>query len=450
MTPISKELVGKELFQRQFEALEARLVEHSPSWLAEKRRRAIARFKELGIPTKRWEMWRFTNIQPLTEIHFEPVAADETRIPIKASVLSYFDLHEGDDYRAVFVNGQLSPEYSRLEGLPQGVVIAPLTAALTSHESLVQKHLGEYSGRRDNPFAELNLALHEDGAFIHVPRGVEVDKPIHLIFLARGGERTLAMHPRNLFVFGEGCSSQIVESYDGLDGSTYFNNVVTEAVLEQNAQVDHYKIQLESQQAVHLQTFELEQERDSRFSTHSITLGGRLGRNDIGSYLDGENVETVFNGLYMLTADQDMSTYTYLDHAQPHCNSHELYKGILNGKAHAAFNGRIHVHPDAQKTDSIQSSQHLLLAPTATVNAQPQLEIYADDVKCTHGATIGQLDKDALFYLQTRGMSEREAHALMTYGFANAILEEVRSDAVREHLSKLIANWLKEHGTPEV
>jgi Fe-S cluster assembly protein SufD len=342
----------------------------------------------------------------------------------------------------VFLNGRFSRELSSFRKLPNGLQLISLATALQSDPGTLVSYLARYASHDEHAFAALNTAFIEDGAFIFIPKDVVVGLPIHLLFISTSGGKPTVSHPRNLIVAEANSQVSIVESYFGLNDGTYFTNAVTEIVVNDNAIVDHYKLQRESMHAFHFSTLQVQQSRSSSFSTHSIALGGALVRNDVNTVLNGEGAEATLDGLYVVSGQQHVDNHTRIEHAKPHCSSRELYKGILDQKARAVFNGRIIVRPDAQKTDSKQTNKNLLLSEEALANTNPQLEIYADDVKCTHGATIGQLSTDALFYLRTRGIGLETARNLLTYAFANEITNRIKIEPLRAELEMLLFSRL--------
>jgi Fe-S cluster assembly protein SufD len=448
MTEAMKEMTGRELFEAHWDSLCGRW-EGAAEWQRELRREAMARFSTLGFPSMRDEQWRQTNVEPLTTTALAAEAGDVDPAAV-AEGLPRFGIDSLGGARLVFVNGRFAPEHSRLAGLPAGAVARPLAEALADGGIGLEAFLGRIAAHSgEQPFAALNTALFGDGLFLSLPANCAVEKPVHLLHLSSGAGGAFAIHPRNLILVGSGARGLVVESYAGLDDSVYFTNALTEVQMGAGSYLDHYKIQRESRRAFHFQTLEAHQHGGSKFDTHALTQGGRLGRNDINATIDGEGCDTILNGLYMLAGEQMLDTHTLLDHAKPHCHSREIYKGILGGRSRAVFRGKILVRQHAQKTDAVQSSKNLLLTNDAQVNAQPQLEIYADDVKCTHGATIGQLNRDAAFYAQTRGMDRRQTQAMLTFAFANENLTEVCDGAVRQHLEGLIHAWLEAHDEGE-
>jgi Fe-S cluster assembly protein SufD len=394
------------------------------SWLRQARGEAMARFVEAGFPTTRQEEWRHTNLAPLTKVPFR--TAPHGHDAVAASDLGRFIFNEEECCRLVFVNGRFSAELSATKCLPRGACIRSLASALETDRPLIEPFLAADASRRRNVFASLNTAFLSDGAFVHLPSGAALKHVLHLVFLSSASPDPLVSHPRTLIVVGDGCEASIVESYAGLDHGVYFTNAVTEIVLGAGASVDHYKLQRESEGSFHIGTMEVAQGRGSRFSSHSISLGGGLVRNDVNVAMNAEGGECTLNGLYLTQNRQHVDNHTSIDHARPHCDSRELYKGILDDKSTGVFNGRILVRKDAQKTNAKQANKNLLLSEEALVNTTPQLEIFADDVKCTHGATIGHLDEEELFYTRSRGIGAQAARTLLTYAFASDILSSVK------------------------
>jgi Fe-S cluster assembly protein SufD len=422
----------KEHYLAAFNRLERELSRPGRPALARLRKSAVARFDEAGFPTARTEDWRFTSVAPLLRHAFEPATAG--RHGLATADLS--GLPGGDAAcRLVFVNGFFAPELSAVPALPAGVRVGSLARALDEVPEQVEAHLGRHARFVDNPFTALNTAFIRDGALLSVPRGKVVEEPVYLLFLAvPGGEPPPALYPRNLVLAGGGSQLTLVEVYAGLGDGVYFTAAVTEVVAEDGAVIHHCKVQQEGPGAFHFANMQLHQARASNFTSTFVGLGGQWVRNEVRALLDAEGCECTLNGLYRATGRQHMDNHTVIDHAKPRCASHELYKGILDGQAHGVFNGKIFVRPDAQKTDAKQTNQTLVLSDDATINTKPQLEIFADDVKCTHGATVGQLDAEALFYLRSRGIGLDEARALLTYAFANDVLGRVKVEALRGRL----------------
>ena len=393
------------------------------------RKAAVARFGEVGFPTARNEDWKFTSVAPLVKVPFR-LAGLGGDVP--AAALRRFTLP--DCHQLVFVNGHYAPELSSPPAAA-GVTIGSLATALRDRPDQVEPYLARHARYEDQTFPALNTAFLRDGAFVFVPDGTRVEKPIHLLFLGAAPAEPTVSHPRTLLVVGRDGQVSLVESYVGPEGGRYFTNAVTEVVAGENAVIDHYKLQHEGPEAFHVAVTQVHQSRRSNVSSHYLGFGGSLVRNEARTVLDAEGCECTFNGLYVAGGTQHMDNYTVIDHAKPHCASHELYKGILGGKAHGVFNGKIFVRPDAQKTDAKQTNQTLLLSDDATINTKPQLEIYADDVKCTHGATVGNLNADAVFYLRSRGIGEAAARALLTFAFANDVIDRIQVESLRRRLA---------------
>jgi Fe-S cluster assembly protein SufD len=419
-----------ERLQPWVTALEQR-PQGAPRWLQDLRDRAAARFTALGFPTVRDEEWRFTNVAPIASAEFKLAGADSARVS-ESELAGY--LYSGADHRIVIVNGVFAPDLSHAAGLPPGVVAGSLAAAVTEQPDIVQRYFGQLADFGTRAFTALNTALAADGAFVYIPDGVVVEKPLHVLFVTTNGDAPVMTSARALIVAGDRTQVRIVETFAGPRGSAYFTNAVTELVAGENAVVDHYKVQEESFDAFHIAAMHMHAARSANFSSHSFSLGGRLARNDATALLDGEGAECTLNGLYLADGERLVDNHTMIDHAKPHCPSHEIYKGILGGKARAIFNGKIVVRQDAQKTDAKQTNRALLLSDDASINTKPQLEIFADDVKCTHGAAIGQLDDDAIFYLRARGLTYFEARDMLIHAFAGDILDRVKIDSLKQAL----------------
>ena len=411
-----------------------------PPWLVRLRKTAVSRFADLGFPTTRQEEWRTTSVEPIARTAFEPVPADGNAL--KAATLEPFAFADPGIAQFVFVNGRFAPRLSSPGPLPAGVKAGSLAAALESDPGRVEPHLARYAAFDDQPFTALNTAFLGDGAFVHVPDGVVVQRPVHLLFITTPGQEPVISQPRTLVLAGDGAQVTLIESYAALEGGVCFTNAVSEIVAGRDAVVDHYRIQRDNRRAYHVATQQFQAGRGASCSTHSLSLGGGLVRNDVNAVLDGEGADCVLNGLFLATGTQHVDNHTRIDHAKPHCSSRELYKGILADQSRGIFSGRIIVRKDAQKTDSKQTNKNLLLSEEALVDTRPQLEIYADDVKCTHGATIGQLDEESIFYLRSRGIARQEAHAILIHAFAGDIVNRVKVAPVRARLDAFVSAWL--------
>jgi Fe-S cluster assembly protein SufD len=438
----SEELTGAVRYLDDFEAFQRELPASDPGAVRALRRMAIERFATLGFPTLRQEEWRQTNVSPIARTAFRrPEPEDDHAAGIAAAWQTVAPVTGGTAGAAavlVFVNGRFSARLSTVTELPPGVIAGSLAEALERAPEKVEPWLGQHAKVGDHPFVALNTAFLRDGAVVIVPDGVIVERPIHVVFLSAPADGTppIVTFPRNLFVIGENAQAAIVETYAGQ--GVYFTCPVTELVAGPASVVDHYKLQRESVDAFHVATFQVQAERSCAPSSHSISLGGGLVRNDVNAVLDGEGIDCILNGLYLAEGRQFVDTHMRVEHARAHCGSHELYKGVLDGKARAVFNGLIHVHPGAQKTDAKQSNRNLLLSPDAIANSNPRLEIFADDVKCTHGSTVGQLDEDAVFYLRSRGIGEEAARSLLTWAFASDIVERIRIEPLRKELEEFL------------
>ena len=434
----------KELdpYLSSFAQLQKEIEGKQPPWLQQIRKSAISCFAEVGFPTPRQEEWKYTEVAPIRRTAFKPAAYEQNGLTSKrVNELSFGNL-QGP--RLVFVNGHFSAELSSLGGLPESVQVQSLAEVLDQDSDRVEAHLARYADYQDHAFVALNTALIQDGALIHVPKGEIVQEPIHLLYLSTAAEEAIAIHSRNLIIAEAGSQIAILESYVGLQEGVYFTNSVTEIVAEENTVVDHYKVHQESKEAFHIATLQVHQKRDSSVTAFNGTLGGELTRNEVNVVLAGEGAECTLDGLYLISGNQHVDNHTRLEHAKPHCESREMYKGILGEKASGVFHGRIVVLPGAQKTDSKQTNNNLLLSDEALINTKPQLEIYADDVKCTHGATIGQLDSEALFYLRSRGIDKTTARSLLIYAFASQVINRIKVESVRVGFDEYLFSWLPE------
>jgi len=412
----------------------------APELLQDLRTRGRESFATLGLPTRRQEEWRFTGLKGIEGEIFESPTAVAPRIDVTPWRVSNARL-------LVFVDGIFAPDVSEIGDLPDGVVVSNLVLGATSGSEAVAQHLGSLAPLEEHPFAALNSALIADGAFIHIPPGMELDRPIQLIFVSGSQARATLSAPRILIVAEAASRATVIEQHIG-DGAS-LSCPVTEIVIGERSALHHVIVQEENLSAHHLAVRQMQLAEDSRYSAQSISLGGALARTDIGVVLDGERAEASLDGLYLGDGNQQANTHLTVRHASPNCNSHQLYKGILAGRAKAVFNGRIIVDQDAQKTDAKQSNRNLLLSDDAVVNSNPQLEIFADDVRCTHGSTVGQLDEEAVFYLRSRAIGHEEAIQLLTLAFAGEILERVPVVEVRERLEREVAARLAAIADPE-
>jgi Fe-S cluster assembly protein SufD len=405
-----------------------------PAWLRETRRAGIEKFAELGFPTPRNEDWHFTSVAPIAESVFSPLRGSSGTIEREA--LEPFTFAQRDWPLLVFVNGRYNAALSSVGALAKGVRVSDLSTTLRNEPALVEPWLGKLSPFDDRSFSALNAAFMSDGAVIHIAPDTEAPVPLHVIFVSDSSAAKGVAHLRNLIVAGRNSKTTVIESYVSLGDSHYFTNAVTEVSVEAGATLTHYKIQRESQRAFHVHTIDVKQARDSHYVSFSFATGAALSRTNIYTYLGGDGCGATLNGLYMADDEQHMDHQTNIVHAQPNCFSREIYKGILSGSAHGVFNGKVYVYPIAQKTDGKQTNNNLLLSEHARIDTKPQLEIYADDVRCTHGATVGRLDEMALFYMKSRGVSADKATRLLTYAFAADVLETIEVAPVRAELER--------------
>jgi len=411
-----------------------------PRWLQDLRDRGASRFAALGFPTVRDEDWRFTSVAPIASTEFRTAPPAIVTVQELAAV-PYATL----DFRLVVINGRFSAELSQLIGLPTGVRVGSLGAALTEHADVVPRYFGQLADFNARSFVAMSTAMTTDGAYVYIPDGVVLEQPLEILYLTAGGNAAEMSQARTLIVAGDRSQSRIIETYAALRGGVYFTNGVTEVFAGEGSILDHYKVQQEGLESYHVASIFVNAQRSATFSSHSFSLGGKLVRNDVNATLDGEGAEVTLNGLYLADGDRLVDNHTEIDHARAHCPSHEVYKGILGGKARAVFNGKIIVRQDAQKTNAKQTNRALLLSDDASINTKPQLEIFADDVKCTHGAAIGQLDEDAIFYLRARGLTYFEARDMLIHAFAGEILDRVQVEPLKRALeAELYAQLAKD------
>ena len=422
-------------FRQQFDDFIRDGAKHAPEAVNARRRAAIERFMTLGFPTTKNEDWHFTSVAPIAEREFTFVAAPTG--DVSRSDLEPFGFGADAWHTAVCVNGRFAPELSSFAQLEPGVRVLSLADAWSSAPDLAALVGSILSDAEQHAFTQLNTAFMPDGVVLHIPRGVTVRRPIHLLFVTDTNAAKTVMHPRNLIVVDRHAKATVVESYVSPGDASYFTNAVTEVSVGDGATLEHYKIQREGRRAFHVGTTEAKQGRDSHYISFSFATGGSLSRTNIYTKLDGDGCGSTLNGLYMLDGEQHCDHQTRIEHAAPNCFSREVYKGVLDGRSHGVFNGKVYVHPVAQKTDGKQTNNTLLLSKDAQVDTKPQLEIYADDVKCTHGATVGKLDDMAWFYMKSRGLEAETARRLLIYAFAADVLETIEQPDVREALERV-------------
>jgi Fe-S cluster assembly protein SufD len=433
-------------YHEAYSELRAEWREREPVWLRQLREDAWARFSGKGFPTTHDEDWRFTNLAALARMPFR--RGRKMGGANLANAIAGFRL-AGAVCQLVFVNGHFAPELSETGNLPGGLEVCALAEVLEpdakgNAAEGIEQHLGRYADLRRDVFAALNTALWEDGAYVRVRRGTAIDRPVHLLYVSDGAGQQIMTHPRTLIVAEEQSQAAIVEDYVSIGEEAAFSNAVTELVAGDGAVVSHFLVERENFAAFNVSTLRLEQARASNVASHSILLGGGLVRNNVHPVLGGDGAECLINGLFVGAGKQHLDNYMMVEHARPQCSSRQFYNGILAGHARGVFHGRIVVHKDAQKTDAKQTNRNLLLSDSARIDTKPQLEIHADDVKCTHGATIGQIEEEQLFYLRSRGFAEAEARNLLLYAFAVECLDRMSDPAARAFVEKLIEQRLQE------
>jgi Fe-S cluster assembly protein SufD len=439
-TQVAQEKSNRQSFRRLQERLDA-----APApWLERLRAEAMQRFEQSGLPTPDQEEWKYTNVAPIARTEFEP-APRESTLDLDAGRLEPFIYQEARHSQLVFVNGIYHPNLSSLSALEKGVVVMELSEAL-KHEDyarVIREHLAQSADTGDNAFETLNTAMLSSGAFLFIPGGEQVDAPVHLLFLSdTQADVPFVTFPRALIFAARDSSATVIESYASVQEGVYLTNAVLEIVLEENARLTHYKVQRESADAFHVATTRAGLSRSSSYNSTAITLGARLSRHNISVSFMAEGTECWVDGLYIVGEGQHTDTHSLIDHLQPHCTSHQLYKGILEGKSRAVFNGKVFVHKDARGTDAMQTNRNLLLSRDARVDTKPQLEIFNDDVKCAHGATVGQLEEEELFYLVSRGLHPDLARNLLTYGFAEEVIEKIKVNSIKAQLDEAIMDRL--------
>jgi Fe-S cluster assembly protein SufD len=430
-----------------FDNLQKHSAAHDPGWLRSLREDALVRFNEAGFPTTRDEDWRFTNVSVLAQIPFRMAASEHPAV--SARQIELYDM-AGSVCQMVFINGRFAPQLSRLNNLPAGLEVCSLAEAVARDEEGVKLHLGRHANTRRDAFVALNAALWEDGAYIHIRKSALIEQPVHLLYLSVGEDEAIMTHPRTLIVAEAGSEATVVEDCVSLGDDVAFSNAVTELVAGDGAVVSHCMIERENDRSFNISTLRTQQGRAANVASHSILLGGSLVRNNVHPVLAGEGAECLINGLFIGAGHQHLDNYMLVEHASPNGSSRQFYNGILDGQAHGVFHGRIIVHKDAQKTDAKQTNRNLLLSDDARIDTKPQLEIHADDVKCTHGATIGQIDENALFYLRSRGLDEVHARKALLEAFAGECVGRIQQSAVRSFVENLLQDRLIgiAHATP--
>src|SRR5258705_711532 len=437
---MATELVRPEnKYQAAFHTL--RQTSPAASWVELVRGSAMDRFELLGFPSVKEEEWKYTNLAPLAKESFEPAAASSEVSPDDVEQFGY---DETAGAHIVLINGFVREDLSVTSGLGQVVALDLFSAiADARYSKIVREYLARDADYLDNGLTALNTAFLRSGVFILIPKNIELETPLQITYMSDSGETNNISFPRLLLVAEENSSATVIESYVATNKERYFTNAVAEIVLKEGARIEHYRLQRESSKAFHVATTSAELERGSSYDATAINLWGQLSRHDINVVMDHEGAECWVDGLYLVSTGQHADTHSVIDHKQPNCSSHQLYKGILDGNSRAVFNGKIFVRHGAQKTDAMQTNKNLLLSPEARVDTKPQLEIFADDVKCAHGAAVGQIDEDELFYLETRGIHPDLARNLLTYGFAEEVIGKIRVESIRAQLDQAVLHRLK-------
>ncbi len=420
-------------FTSILEELNSTARKSSPRWLADNQKSGLSRFSKLGLPTVKDEEWKYTNVAPIANKKFH--LPKHHALNEAAELDAYI---KDSKIAVVYINGVFSKEHSRLSDLSEGLSIVNFADLDKETHKTIQPFLEKYSASDENAFVSLNRAFINQGAIIQIENNTVVKELIHIVHIVSGKEADIVTFPRSLVIAGKSCEAEILESYISFSHQVYFTNAVTDIFQEENSKIRYYKAQGESNASYHVGTTRAFQERDSRFESFSFSTGAELARNDLNIILNGEGAEAILNGLYAATGEQHIDNHTSVDHRPPNCKSNQLYKGILDGNAKAVFNGKIFVKREAQQTNSYQLNKNLLLGAGCQVNTKPQLEIFADDVRCTHGATIGQLDEDELFYLRARAIPKAMAVKMLARGFVDDIFSRINNPAVRNKMDKLL------------
>ena len=414
----------------------------APEWVTTLRREAISGFGKLGFPTLSDEEWRFTNLAALRRSSFSIAGNGISGVSEKSvDSCGFAGL---DCLRLVFVNGRFASSLSDAGDAGEGVLVKSLSEAIREQGDLVREHLARYADYEKDAFISLNTSYFEDGVFVHVPDGTVLEKPVHVLHVSTDEDRPLFINPRNLIIVGQSSAARVIEHYVSASQSVYFSNVVTEVVCAENANLEHYRLEFESRKAFNFSTLRVNQQKNSNIASHSILCGGAIVRNNVHPVLAGEGCNSDIYGLFISEGRQHMDNFMRVEHASPHCDSRQFYNGVLDDRSKGVFHGRILVHEGAEKTDAKQTNRNLLLSDTAQIDTKPQLEIYNDDVKCTHGATIGQMDEEALFYLRSRGIPMRKAKIIMLRAFTSETLEHMSIDSVREVLESVVMKWFEQ------
>ncbi len=431
----------KESFLSNFKDFENQLNGESKSDFHKIRKDAINNFSEMDFPDNKNEEWKYTNISSLLNNNFK---LSKNNLELKENDIEKHKLKDIDAYVMIFINGKFSAEHSKLENIQNGIIIKSIEECIRNNDKIFLNHLGKYADYKDDIFTSLSTAFTADGAFITIGDNCIADKPIYLLYLTKADKVAIQTQPRNLIVAGKSSQLTVIEQFSSADNSTYFTNTITEIILQENSFIDHIKLQEESRNAFHIARMEIDQDRSSNFNSHLVSIGGKLSRNELNSKFNDEGGEAMLNGLFLIEDDQLFDVHSKIDHAKANCNSHEHFKGILDNESRGVFNGKIMVRKDAQKTNAFQENNNILLSEEALINTKPQLEIFADDVKCSHGATIGQLDNEAKFYLKSRGIGEEASKIILLHAFASDVINHIKVDAVKNYAEEIITKRINE------
>ncbi|NJD21273.1 MAG: Fe-S cluster assembly protein SufD [Melioribacter sp.] len=431
---------ANEWYVSKFKVFEDKLNGQSKSFLHDIRKNALNNLVELSFPTNKNEEWKYTNVAPILKHNFLP-AIISTLPKIKKEETKQFLFKNFDYHLVVFVNGLFAEELSEIGHLPKGVIVDGLNRIAKNNPGSIDKYINKLS-KIDNAFNALNTAYSYDGLVVIVPEGIVLEKPIQVLYLNSSKNDLVLSLPRNLVVAGKNSQVSVIANYHSYGDKTYFSNIITEVYAEENAIVDLYKTQNENDESYHIEKVQAIQKKNSVFNHYNINFGGAIVRNDINTMHDGQNVETHYYGLYLAHGKQHVDNHTFIDHAKPNCMSNELYKGILDDNSRGVFNGKIIVRQDAQKTNAYQQNKTILLSKTATIDTKPQLEIFADDVKCSHGATVGHLDDTSEFYIRSRGVPQELAKSMLIRAFANDVIDTVKIEPLKEQINHMIFEHL--------
>lgn len=430
----------ERFYKERFDALEARLEESTA--LGDVRRSAIESLEKLGIPNKKDEQWKYTDIRSVMARNLEPLLT----LPSNGNALTSAEQWRIEGLEAhvlVFVNGMLNEHLSSVGSLPEGVVVSNIGKAASTHAELLERHLGAYARHDTDPFSAMNTAFTVDGAFVYVPDGVALDKPVEVVSVTHGANAGV-VHVRHLYVFENASTGNVVETYGSTGREGFFTNSISEFFVGERAKVAHYRVEADNDASTHVCGTYAEQVDSSHFTTVTLTLDGKLVRNNVRIRPNAEQCETHLGGLYLLRGNQHVDNNTLVDHAKPHCFSNEIYKGILDDQSSSAFSGMLLVRPDSQQTNAFQQNKTILLTDDASSYSKPQLEIYADDVRCSHGATTGTVDPEALFYLRVRGIGKERARNMLLHAFVNDVLELISHEPIRNHVLSVLDDRLSD------